>query len=102
MVTDDTEWTADVVINAVNPPAYTVPQAAEGLVHSLLTSASAERHPFGGLTTQPGSGRLLVAGRPDRTWFAQGNIASTTTFIATDPTGLAHEAARLARALTAP
>lgn len=100
-VTDDAEWTADVVINAVNPPAYTVPQAAEGLVRSLLTSASAERHPFGGLTTQPGTGRLLISGRPGRTWYAQGNIASTSTFIATDPTGLAHEAARLAHALTA-
>ncbi|MGA6204684.1 FAD/NAD(P)-binding protein [Nocardia testacea] len=100
-VTDDTEWSADVVINAVNPPAYSVPPAAEGLVRSLLTSGSAERHPFGGLTTQPGTGRLLVSGRPDPTWYAQGNIASTSTFIATDPTGLAHEAARLAHALTA-
>ncbi|WP_040778343.1 FAD/NAD(P)-binding protein [Nocardia pneumoniae] len=99
-VTDNTEWTADVVINAVNPPAYTVPQAAEGLVRSLLTSASAERHPFGGLTTQHGTGRLLISGRPQGIWYAQGNIASTSTFIATDPTGLAHEAARLARALT--
>lgn len=101
-ITDDTEWTADVVINAVNPPAYTVPQAAAGLVRTLETSGSAERHPFGGLTTQPGTGRLLVSGRPDRTWYAQGNIASTSTFIATDPTGLAHEAARLAHALTGP
>lgn len=100
-VTDGAEWTADVVINAVNPPAYTVPPAAEELIRSLITSASAERHPFGGLTTQPGTGRLLVSGRPDRTWYAQGNIASTSTFIATDPTGLAHEAARLARTLTA-
>lgn len=100
-VSDDLEWAADVVINAVNPPAHTVPGAAEGLVRSLLTSASAERHPFGGLATQPGTGRLLHSGRPDRTWYAQGNIASTSTFIATDPTGLAHEAARLARDLTA-
>lgn len=101
-VTDDTEWIADAVINAVNPPAYTVPRAAEGLVRSLTASASAERHPFGGLTTQPGTGKLLISGRPDRTWYAQGNIASTSTFIATDPTGLAPEAARLAHALTAP
>ncbi|MEV0365022.1 FAD/NAD(P)-binding protein [Nocardia fusca] len=101
-VTDDTEWTADMVINAVNPPAYTVPQAAAGLIRSLLTAGSTERHPFGGLTTQPGTGRLLGSGRPDRTWYVQGNIASTSTFIATDPTGLAHEAARLAHALTAP
>jgi hypothetical protein len=91
-----------MVINAVNPPAYTVPQAAAGLIRSLLTAGSPERHPFGGLTTQPGTGRLLGSGRPDRTWYVQGNIASTSTFIATDPTGLAHEAARLAHALTAP
>jgi hypothetical protein len=78
-----------------------VPQAAAGLIRSLLTSGFAERHPFGGLTTQPGTGRLLGC-RPDRIWYAQGNIASTSTFIATDPTGLAHEAARLAHALTAP
>lgn len=100
-VTDDIEWTADVVVDAVNPPPYAVPRAAEKLVRSLLESAAAQRHPFGGLATQPGTGRLLVSDRPDPTWYAQGNIASTSTFIATDPTGLAHEATRLAHHLTA-
>ncbi|WP_459546098.1 FAD/NAD(P)-binding protein [Nocardia sp. X0981] len=100
-LTDDIEWTADMVVDAINPPPYAVPPAAGNLVRSLLKSTSAQWHPFGGLATQPGTGRLLVSDRPNPTWYAQGNIASTSTFIATDPTGLAHEATRLARHLTA-
>lgn len=100
-VTDDIEWTADVVVDAVNPPPYAVPRSAGKLVRSLLNSASAQWHPSGGLTAQPGTGRLLVSDRPGPVWYAQGNIASTSTFIATDPTGLAHEASRLAHHLTA-
>ncbi|WP_454199987.1 FAD/NAD(P)-binding protein [Nocardia sp. Marseille-Q1738] len=99
-VLDGTEWTADRVLNAVNPPAYAIPEAADALMRSLLATASAEQHPFGGLNVQPGTGRLLVAGRPDPTWSALGNIACTSMFIATNPSGLAAEAGRLARALT--
>ncbi|WP_067549201.1 FAD/NAD(P)-binding protein [Nocardia crassostreae] len=98
-VFDDTEWTADVVLNAVNPSAYTTPQDSEPLVSALLGARAAELDPAGGLAADPATGRLSVAGRPDPTWRILGNLAATSMFIATSPPGLAAEAARLAAGL---
>ncbi|WP_306362973.1 FAD/NAD(P)-binding protein [Nocardia sp. CC227C] len=98
-VFDATEWTADAVFNAVNPSAYTTPQDSEPLLSALLEAHAAELHPAGGLTVDPATRSLLVGGHPDPTWHILGNLAATSMFIATNPPGLAAEAARLARSL---
>lgn len=100
-VHDDAEWHADVVFNAVNPPAYTTPQETEPLVSALLASGAAESAATGGLCVEPRTRRLLVADRPDPTWHALGNLAADSLFIATNPPGLAMEAAALAHHLMA-
>ncbi|MFQ6392624.1 hypothetical protein ACLMAJ_04170 [Nocardia sp. KC 131] len=98
-ITDDSEWTADTVRNAVNPPAYTTPSETESLVGALLTAGAAELHPAGGLIAQPRTRRLLIADRPDPTWHVLGNLAADSMFIATNPPGLAAEAVVLAQNL---
>ncbi|MFF2082229.1 FAD/NAD(P)-binding protein [Nocardia sp. NPDC058176] len=94
-VTDDTEWSADVVINAVNPPAYTTPQDTESLVARLLDTGAAALVPTGGLHAEAATRRL----RPGGDWHVLGNVAADSMFIATNPPGLATEAARLAAQL---
>ncbi|WP_280296848.1 FAD/NAD(P)-binding protein [Nocardia abscessus] len=95
-ITDETVWSADIVVNAVNPPAYTTPQATERLLESLLAAGAAELAPTGGLRTQSGTRRLLVHGHPDPTWHVVGNLAADSLFIATNPTHLAAESASVA------
>ncbi|MEU4705758.1 FAD/NAD(P)-binding protein [Nocardia salmonicida] len=94
-VTDESIWTADTVINAVNPPAYVTPQDTESLMTRLLDSGAAEFAPTGGLRAEPHT-RALLAG----TWHVLGNLAADSMFIATNPPGLAAEAALLAEHLT--
>ncbi|MFI9510157.1 FAD/NAD(P)-binding protein [Nocardia sp. NPDC052566] len=91
--------TADVVLNAVNPPAYTTPQETEPLIGALLAGAAAEFGPDGGLLAEAGTRRLLVDGRPHPTWHVLGNLAADAMFIAANPPGLAAEAALLTRQL---
>ncbi|MEU8897468.1 FAD/NAD(P)-binding protein [Nocardia sp. NPDC048505] len=98
-VTDGTDWTADFVVNAVNPPAYAVPAETEPLISALLATGSAEIQPGGGLSTDRVTRALLVRGRPDPTWRVLGNLAADSMFIATNPPGLAAEAQRLAHSL---
>ncbi|MFE7747305.1 FAD/NAD(P)-binding protein [Nocardia sp. NPDC057455] len=101
-VFDGTAWPADMVFNAVNPPAYTTPQEAEPLLGALIATGAAELAPTGGLRTEPGTRRLLVGDHPDPTWHALGNLAADSMFIATNPPGLAAEASILAGHLTIP
>ncbi|OLT32566.1 hypothetical protein BJF79_08380 [Actinomadura sp. CNU-125] len=89
---------ADVVINAVNPPAHAVPRAAGPLVSSLLGQGAA-RHPDGGLTVDPGTGRLVVGGRPDPRVLVAGDLAGDGPFVTSSIPGLAGLAARAARVL---
>ncbi|MCP2280152.1 FAD/NAD(P)-binding protein [Nocardia amikacinitolerans] len=98
-VHDGRSWTADTVFNAVNPPAYTTPPETQSLISALLAAGAAETHPAGGLRAEPGSRRLVVGGAPDPSWHVLGNLAADSMFIATNPPGLAAEAAGLARAL---
>ncbi|WP_433329041.1 FAD/NAD(P)-binding protein [Spirillospora sp. CA-294931] len=51
-ITADRDTTADVVVNAVNPPPHSIPQGAEPLVSALL-DAGASLHDSGGLVTGP-------------------------------------------------
>ncbi|MEV0292827.1 FAD/NAD(P)-binding protein [Nocardia sp. NPDC050710] len=99
-VFDDTEWRADALLNAVNPSAYTVPRETEALVADLLACGIAELAPTGGVRAERGTRRFLVGERPDPTWHVLGNLAADSMFIATNPPGLAAEAAILARHLT--
>ncbi|MGK8502324.1 FAD/NAD(P)-binding protein [Nocardia asiatica] len=101
-VFDGTAWTADVVFNAVNPPAYTTPQETEPLLSALIVTGAAELAPTGGLRAEPGARRLLVGDRPDPAWHVLGNLAADSLFIATNPPGLAAEASILASHLTTP
>ncbi|WP_067848354.1 FAD/NAD(P)-binding protein [Nocardia lijiangensis] len=98
-VHDARHWPADTLFNAVNPPAYTTPAAAQPLIGALLTAGAAEPHPAGGLRAEPGTRRLLVGDAPDPSWHVLGNLAADSMFIATNPPGLAAEAAGLVREL---
>lgn len=77
---------ADVVVNAVNPPPHAVPHAAESLVSSLLTGGLATPHPAGGLV--PADPRLAVVG----------DFAGGGPFITSGIPGIAAQAARAAQA----
>ncbi|MFF2391203.1 FAD/NAD(P)-binding protein [Nocardia sp. NPDC058114] len=94
-LTGESTGTADIVINAVNPPAYVTPQDTETLMTHLLDSGTAQVAPTGGLRAEPRT-RALRAG----TWHVLGNLAADSMFIATNPPGLAAEAAQLAEHLT--
>ncbi|MFD4438146.1 FAD/NAD(P)-binding protein [Nocardia sp. NPDC058519] len=94
-VTDESTWPADVVINAVNPPAYVTPQDTETLMARLLDDGTAEFAPTGGLRAEPRTRALHTD-----TWHVLGNLAADSMFIATNPPGLAAEAAMLAEHLT--
>ncbi|WP_068062912.1 FAD/NAD(P)-binding protein [Nocardia xishanensis] len=98
-VHDAGNWSADNVFDAVNPPAYTTPAQAQPLIGSLLAVGAAESHPAGGVRAESGTRRLLVGGIPDPTWHVLGNLAADSMFIATNPPGLAVEAAGLVRSL---
>lgn len=98
-VRDDTEWSADVVVNAVNPPAYTTPHESEPLLAALQTTGAAELARDGGVAADPHTHRVLAGGRPNPVWYVLGNLAAASMFIATNPPGLAAEAGALARQL---
>ncbi|MFD3745025.1 FAD/NAD(P)-binding protein [Nocardia sp. NPDC058633] len=93
-ITDRSTWTADVVINAVNPPAYVTPPDTASLIAQLLDSGAAEFAPTGGLRSEPRT-RALRSGN----WHVLGNLAAESMFIATNPPGLAAEAAALSEHL---
>ncbi|WP_151479905.1 FAD/NAD(P)-binding protein [Streptomyces albicerus] len=86
---DDGERTADVVVNAVNPPPRAIPRAAGHLVTSLLADGSAGLHPSGGLV--PADPRLHVVG----------DFAGGGPFITSSIPGIAAQAARAAQAIAA-
>ncbi|MEU3013535.1 FAD/NAD(P)-binding protein [Nocardia asteroides] len=98
-VRDTGRWSADTVLNAVNPPAYTTPTATEPLVGALLATGAAEPAPANGLRAEPGTRRALVGAGPDPTWHVLGNLAADSMFIATNPPGLGAEAAELVHRL---
>jgi hypothetical protein len=90
---------AEVVVNAVNASPYATPDCAEGLLHSLVEAGSAELRGTGGLNTEPGTGRLVVDGRPDPRFLALGDIAGTNLFITSSMAGLVIQTPAVAGAL---
>ncbi|MEV4003947.1 FAD/NAD(P)-binding protein [Actinomadura sp. NPDC049753] len=90
--------TADIVISAVNPPPHAIPRAAEPLVSSLLAQG-AVLDPDGGLAVDPGTGRVLVGGRPDRRLHVAGDLAGGGPFLVSGIAGVAAQASRAARSI---
>ena len=92
---------AEVVVNAVNAPPYATPDQAEGLLRSLVEAGAAELRGTGGLSTEPGTGRLVVDGRADPRFLALGDIAGTNLFITSSIAGLVAQTPAVAAALLA-
>ncbi|KAB2340618.1 hypothetical protein [Actinomadura rudentiformis] len=99
--TDAGVQTADVVINAVNPPPHSIPENTGALISSLLASRAAEPHPDGGLNVETATGRLTVSGQADPRLYAMGDLAGDRPFITTSIAGLAARAEATAQALLA-
>ncbi|MGW7089318.1 FAD/NAD(P)-binding protein [Streptomyces sp. NPDC054871] len=88
-VHDGGQRTADIVVNAVNPPPQAVPAAAERLVRSLVGCGLATLHPAGGLI--PADPRVHVVG----------DLTGGGSFITSSIPGVAAQASRTAQALRA-
>ncbi|MFF7364645.1 FAD/NAD(P)-binding protein [Streptomyces sp. NPDC008125] len=71
---------ADVVVNAVNPPAHRVPPAADPLVSSLIRRGLATAHPRGGLHVDRATSGLVTDGVPSRRIHALGDLAAGSLF----------------------
>ncbi|NGO06285.1 FAD-dependent oxidoreductase [Streptomyces sp. HC44] len=84
---DDGERTAEIVVNAVNPPPQAVPAAARHLVRSLVSAGLATLHPSGGLI--PADPRVHVVG----------DLTGGGSFITSSIPGVAAQASRTAQAL---
>ncbi|GAA1568303.1 hypothetical protein GCM10009678_58910 [Actinomadura kijaniata] len=82
--------TAGLVVNAVNPPPHSVPQAAAALVSSLVDEGLAAAHPTGGVV--PADPRLHVVG----------DLAGDGPFITSGIPGVAAQGAMASRAVLAP
>ncbi|MFI6518011.1 FAD/NAD(P)-binding protein [Spirillospora sp. NPDC050679] len=81
------EHTAQIVINAVNPPQQSVPAAASRLVRSLTDNGLATLHPSGGVL--PADPRVHVIG----------DLTGGGSFITSSIPGVAAQASRAAQAL---
>ncbi|WP_280435645.1 FAD/NAD(P)-binding protein [Nocardia carnea] len=79
--------TADIVVNAVNPPPQAIPAAARSLVDFLTTAGLAARHPEGGVV--PADPRVHIVG----------DLHGGGSFVTTGIAGLAARAAATARAV---
>ncbi|MFA1548877.1 FAD/NAD(P)-binding protein [Actinomadura chokoriensis] len=88
--------TADVVINAVNPPPHAIPRTAEALASSLLAQGAAQ-DPDGGLAIDFGTGRVVVGDRPDPRLHVVGDLAGGGPFLVSGIPGVAAQAHRAAR-----
>ncbi|SCG53379.1 Uncharacterized NAD(P)/FAD-binding protein YdhS [Micromonospora echinaurantiaca] len=97
--TDGSVRSADVVINAINPPPHSIPESAHALIASMLTAGTAELHPDGGLNVEPTTGRLVASGHVDPHWYAVGDLAGGGSFITTSIPGLVARAEATARAI---
>jgi uncharacterized NAD(P)/FAD-binding protein YdhS len=86
----DGQRTAHVVVNAVNPPAAAVPDAARRLVNALTDAGLTARHPSGGVV--PADPRVHVVG----------DLVGGGSFITSSIAGVAVQASRTAVALRTP
>ncbi|WP_280457923.1 FAD/NAD(P)-binding protein [Nocardia carnea] len=81
------DHTADIVVNAVNPPPQAIPAGARPLVDALATAGLAARHPEGGIVPADPCVHIV------------GDLHGGGSFITTGIAGLAARAVFAARAL---
>ncbi|MEV7677765.1 FAD/NAD(P)-binding protein [Streptomyces sp. NPDC088341] len=71
---------ADVVVNAVSPPAHRIPRGASALIDSLTRRGLASPQPRGGVRVARATSGLLAGGGTDRRIHALGDLASGSLF----------------------
>lgn len=76
----DHDVTADVVVNGVNSPADGIAGDTGPLVDTLVAGGLAGPDPYGGLTIDRETSRLVVDGEPQRQLFALGDITFGSLF----------------------
>ncbi|WP_165854432.1 FAD/NAD(P)-binding protein [Streptomyces sp. V2] len=82
VATRTTATTAHWVVNAATPAVRDTPRDARDLIDSLVGHGLAVRDPFGGLTVQPGTNRLVGPGRhPDRRLYALGDLTHGSLYV---------------------
>ncbi|MEU7051463.1 FAD/NAD(P)-binding protein [Streptomyces eurythermus] len=90
---------ADVVVNAVSPPAHRVPPAAAALVDALTGRGLASRHPRGGISVARATSGLLTGGGTDRRVYALGDLAAGSLFFTFGVPSLVDRAVDIADAI---
>jgi uncharacterized NAD(P)/FAD-binding protein YdhS len=90
---------ADVVVNAVSPPAHRVPPGAAPLIESLTAGGLAVRHPRGGVDVARATSGLRTAGGTDRQIYALGDLASGSLFFTFGVPSLVDRAVDIAEAI---
>lgn len=71
---------ADVMINAVSPPAHKIPPKAQSLIESLIEAGVAERHIRGGVHVDRATSQLTVDGQKNPRAYALGDLTAGTLF----------------------
>ncbi|MGW4446820.1 FAD/NAD(P)-binding protein [Streptomyces sp. NPDC004682] len=90
----------DLVVNAVNASVHSVAGRAVPLVRRLMVDGNAMRSEFGGLRTDPATGRLLTAsGTAHPRLFALGQLAVGDLLLTNSVRAIARQAAVVAEAL---
>ncbi|MEU6352356.1 FAD/NAD(P)-binding protein [Streptomyces sp. NPDC047072] len=90
---------ADVVVNAVSPPAHRVPRGAEALVDALTGRGLALRHPRGGVRVDRATSGLRTASETDRRIHVLGDLASGSLFFTFGVPSLVDRAVDIAEAV---
>ncbi|MEU0256702.1 FAD/NAD(P)-binding protein [Streptomyces sp. NPDC006184] len=90
---------ADVVVNAVSPPAHRIPPAAAALIDSLTGQGLASRHPRGGLAVARATSGLRTGGGTDRRVYALGDLAAGSLFFTFGVPSLVDRAVDIAAAV---
>lgn len=90
---------ADVVVNAVSPPAHRVPPAAAPLVDAMTRRGLAVRHPRGGVAVARATSGLRTPAGTDRQIYALGDLASGSLFFTFGVPSLVDRAVDIAAAM---
>ncbi|MDQ0773219.1 putative NAD(P)/FAD-binding protein YdhS [Streptomyces aurantiacus] len=90
---------ADVVVNAVSPPAHRVPRGAAALIDSLTERGLASPHPRGGVRVARATSGLCTDGETDRRIHALGDLASGSLFFTFGVPSLVDRAVDIADAI---
>lgn len=92
---------ADVVVNAVSPPAHRIPRGAAALIDALTGRGLASRHPRGGLQVARATSGLRTGVETDRRIHALGDLASGSLFFTFGVPSLVDRAVDIADAIHA-